>query len=69
MFHPLPATLSRELTRWCSYGLVRLALVRRALVVLALVLLALGWLIVMPVLWLVRHLTFRTRGQAALNRV
>ena len=63
MFRPLIATLSCELTRWCSYILVPLTLVRRALVVLALVVfalvLALGWLIVKPVSWLVRHFTFR----------
>ena len=59
MFRPFLATLSCEPTRWSSCILVRLALVRRALIVLALVLLVLGWLIVMPVLWLIRNFTFR----------
>ena len=70
MFRPVLATLSCELTKWGSYTTsAGLALLRPAVVVLALALLVLSWLIVMPLLGLIRQFMFSPSREELLNRV
>lgn len=49
MFHSLIATPPREITKWCGYVLL---------------LLAPGSFVILPVLWLVRQVTLKSRSVA-----
>jgi hypothetical protein len=60
MLRTFAATMSYELTKWCSYALAGLVLVRRAfvfitLIVFALGIFVLGRFVLMPVVWLIRY--------------
>ena len=73
MLRTLPATLSCELSKLCSYTLAGLVLVRRALVFIILIVFALGLFVLgrfvlMPVVWLFRSFMWSLSRGKLLSR-